>query len=376
MFIMGDTTLEKKTIEVPMEVELLDITIEKIESSGYIGVPFSEISSYGLVGNELLEMINTIRIPGGEGIYRVTFPKGAAGALSKFKDDNAFFGAIRAGSRIEGQARLTQLAFNPEQVFMAIALMDISSKLNEILETQKIMLEFLYAQEESKIYGNYCMLNEAIKNYKYNWDQDHYINQNMGLVRNIKNEMYKSIDLSRRQIESILATPDELHFLKTAGKKVKELVRLIRNYHNAEYLLSYTTFFETLLIKNFRKENLDNIRSTLLSHAQEYQSLHQESSNWAEHYITSSINYKAAPILFIADKMCEKPLERLHIGVNRAYGNESELYRPVDEQVVPLFQYKETDTLVFAEGVKRINTLNNCEVNMYIDGEKVYIEVH
>lgn len=126
--------------------------------------------------------------------------------------------------------------------------MDISSKLNEILETQKIMLEFLYAQEESKIYGNYCMLNEAIKNYKYNWDQDHYINQNMGLVRNIKNEMYKSIDLSRRQIKSILATPDELHFLKTAGKKVKELVRLIRNYHNAEYLLSYTTFFETLLI--------------------------------------------------------------------------------------------------------------------------------
>lgn len=356
-----------------MEVELLDTTIEKVQAAGYVAVPFTEISSYGLVGNELLKMVDTIRTPGGEGIYRVTFPKGASGTLSKFKDENAFFGAIRADKGFGGQARLTQLSFNPEQVFMAIALMDISMKLQEILETQKIMLEFLYAKEEAKIYGNFSMLNEAIQNYRYNWDQEKYIDQNIGLVRNIKNDMYKSIDLSKRQIQDILATPDDLHFVKSAGKKVQRLVRLIRNYHDAQYLLSYATFFETLLLKNFREENLDNIRNTLIAHANEYRALYQKSSSWAEHYITSSVNYKVAPVLFATDKMFEKGLKKIPIGLDKPYGAESELYRPVEEQVAPFGRYKETGTSVFAEEVKKINTINNCEVDMYIDGDNVYL---
>ena len=360
-------------IEVPMEVELLDTTIEKVQAAGYVAVPFTEISSYGLVGNELLKMVETIRTPGGEGIYRVTFPKGASETLSKFKDENAFFGAIRADKGFGGQARLTQLSFNPEQVFMAIALMDISIKLQEILETQKIMLEFLYAKEEAKIYGNFSMLNEAIQNYRYNWDQEKYIDQNIGLVRNIKNDMYKSIDLSKRQIQDILATPDDLHFVKSAGKKVQRLVRLIRNYHDAQYLLSYATFFETLLLKNFREENLDNIRNTLIAHANEYRALYQKSSSWAEHYITSSVNYKVAPVLFATDKMFEKGLKKIPIGLDKPYGAESELYRPVEEQVAPFGRYKETGTSVFAEEVKKINTINNCEVDMYIDGDNVYL---
>ena len=365
--------MENEIIEVPMEVELLDTTIEKIQAAGYVAVPFTEISSYGLVGNELIKMVDSIRTPGGEGIYRVTFPKGASGTLSKFKDENAFFGAIRADKGFSGQARLTQLSFNPEQVFMAIALMDISIKLQEILETQKIMLEFLYAKEEAKIYGNFSMLNEAIQNYRYNWDQEKYIDQNIGLVRNIKNDMYKSIDLSKRQIQDILATPDDLHFVKSAGKKVQRLVRLIRNYHDAQYLLSYATFFETLLLKNFREENLDNIRNTLIAHANEYRALYQKSSSWAEHYITSSVNYKVAPVLFATDKMFEKGLKKIPIGLDKPYGAESELYRPVEEQVAPFGRYKETGTSVFAEEVKKINTINNCEVDMYIDGDNVYL---
>lgn len=360
-------------VEVPMEVELLDITIDEIKASGYVAVPFTEISSYGLVGNELLKMVETVRSPGGEGIYRVTFPKGASGTLSKFKDENAFFGAIKAEKGFGGQARLTQLSLNPEQVFMAIALMDISAKLQEILETQKIMLEFMYAQEESKIHGNFSMLNEAIKNYRYNWDQEKYINQNIGLVRNIKTDMYKSIDLSKKQILEILNTPNDLHFVRSAGKKVQQLIRFMRNYHDAQYLLSYATFFETLLLKNFREDNLANIRNTLITHAREYQSLYTRSTAWAEHYITSSVNYKVAPVLFATDKAFEMALKNIPIGIDKAYGAESELYRSVEEQVRPLEHYKETGTSIFAEEVKRINTINNCEMEMYIEGDNVYL---
>ena len=360
-------------IEVPMEVELLDTTVEKVQEAGYVAIPFSEISSYGIVGNELFQLVETIKGPGGEGIYRVTFPKGASGTLSKFKNENAFFGAIKGDGGFTGQARLTQLTFNPEQVFMAIALMDISIKLREILETQKTMLEFLYAKEESNIYGNYSMLNEAISNYRYNWDQEKYIDQNLGLVRNIKNDMYKFIQLTKKQISDILATPDGIHLMEGAGKKVKQLGRLIRSYHDAQYLLSYATFFETLLLKNFRDDNLENIRSTLLSHQKEYQALYEKSIAWAEKYITSSLNYKVAPVLYAADKLYEVGLKRIPIGLDRPYKEQSESYRPADEQVAPLKRYRDTGTSVFVEEVKKIDVINNKQIEMYIDEENVYL---
>ena len=360
-------------IEVPLEVELLETTVEKIQASGYVAVPISEISSYGMVGNELFKMIETIKGPGGEGIYRVSFPKGARGTLSKFKNENAFFGAIKADGGFTGQARLTQLTFNPEQVFMAIALMDISIKLREILETQKTMLEFLYAQEEAKIYGNYNMLNEAISNYKFNWDQEKYISQNLGLVRNIKNDMYKSIELAKKQIEDIISIPNDLHLVKEAGKRTQQLARSIRNYHDAQYLLSYATFFETLLHKNFRTENLDNIKKNLIKQAHTYQETYQRSIEWADDYITSSINYKAAPLLYAADKMFDIGFKKVPIGFLKVYGSEAELYKPVEEQMEPFSRYKETGISVFADEVERINTINNKEIEIYVDEENVYI---
>jgi len=212
-----------------------------------------------------------------------------------------------------------------------------------------------------------------VNNYKYNWDQEKYLNQNIGLVRNIKNDMYKSIDLSKRQIQDILATPNDLHFIKSAGKKVQRLVRLIRTYHDAQYLLSYATFFETLLLKNFREDNLASIRETLISHAREYQLLYEKSSSWAERYITSSVNYKLAPVLFATDKAFETLLKKIPIGLDKVYGAEGELYKSVEEQVEPLGRYKESDTAIFAEEIKKINTINNCEVDVYIDGDNVFI---
>lgn len=360
-------------IRVPMEVDVLDMSLEEVQNAGYVPVSLSEISSYGIVGNELFQLVEAINSPGGEGIYRVTFPQGARGMLSKFKNENAFFGAISADGSFSGQARLTQLALNPEQIFMAIALMDVSIKMREILEVQKTMLEFLRAKEESQIYGDYHMLNEAIANYKYNWDQEKYINQNLVLVQKIKNDMYNFIELSKKQVNDILAISDGLHLLESAGDKVKELVRLFRGYHDAHYLLSYATFFETLLLKNFREENLDNIRSILLKHKKEYQKLYCRSVDWAEKYVLSSINYRVAPVLYTLDRIYDIGLRKIPIGVNKWYAEESESYRPVDEQIAPIKCYRDTGTSVFIDELNKINIINNKEVELYIDKENIYM---
>ena len=160
---------------------------------------------------------------------------------------------------------------------MAIALMDINVKLGEILKNQKKMLDFLYAKEESKIYGNYNMLNEAIGKYRYNWDQDKYINQNIVVMSRIKNDMYQAINLYRNGIATIISARKAIHRIEGATEKVRELSRLVRNYHDAHYLLAYVTFFEVLLLKNFNKDNLDNIKSKISADSNEYRSLYNKS---------------------------------------------------------------------------------------------------
>lgn len=59
---------DSEITELPIEVELLDITSDVIERSGYVAIPVSEASSYGVMGSELLQMIDGIKASGGEGI--------------------------------------------------------------------------------------------------------------------------------------------------------------------------------------------------------------------------------------------------------------------------------------------------------------------
>ena len=360
-------------VEVPMEVELLDTTIDKLELSEYTPVPISEISTYGIVGNELFQMIEAINKPGGEGIYRVSFPNGVRGTLTKFKNENAFFGAISVDHGITAQARLTQVPFNPEHLFMAIALMDINVKLGEILKNQKKMLEFLYAKEESNIYGNYNMLNEAIGKYRYNWDQDKYIDQNIVVVSRIKNDMYKTINLYRRGIATIISARKTLHRIEGATEKVQELSRLVRNYHDAHYLLEYATFFEVLLMKNFNGDNLENIKSKISADSNEYRSLYNKSCEWAEKYITSSFNYKLGPMFYASDKKVENILKKIPLGLDKKYGDNAELYRPVEEQMKVFKRYKETGTSVFEEEISLINAFHNKELEMFVDKDNIYL---
>ena len=363
--------MKNDMIKVPMEVELLDTTKEELVASGYSAVPFAEISSYGLVGSELLKMAETIKTPGGEGIYRVTFPKGACGTLGQFKDEKAFFGTISTGKGFGNQARLTPVSFSPEQVFMAIALMDISNKLQEILKSQKRIEELLFAKEEAIITGNFSALSEAIESYKYNWDQQIFVDQNLGLIGEIKLKMYESIDLYKHQIENILTIPNDLHRMNTAGEKVQELYRLVGNYCHAVYVLSYATFFETLLHRNFREKNLNNIKKTINNYAQEYRRVYKRSIKWAEDYLTSPLSYKIRPVLFALDDAYVQVIKLFrHDG--GAFEVEREYYRPVEQQLEPFQQFKNIGTSVFLEKIENINTINNHRVDMYIDEENVY----
>ena len=93
-----------------------------------VAVPVADLPALGVAGESLQQFIQSVRIPGGEGIYRVTFPKGFDGTLSRFKKEDAFLGSGISDGKM-AQARLTQIHFDPTQMFMAFALMNIQNRL-------------------------------------------------------------------------------------------------------------------------------------------------------------------------------------------------------------------------------------------------------
>ena len=125
-------------------------------------------------------------------------------------------------------------------------------------------------------------------------------------------------------------------------------------------------------MRNFNSDNLENIKNTIASHVTKYRSLYNKSYEWAKKYITSSVNYVAAPMLYRVDKAFEYGFKKIPVGLDRFYGAESELYRPVQKQLEPLGYYQETGTEAFIEEIDKIDAFHNKALEMYLDNENVY----
>lgn len=366
--------MDNELIELPIEVQLIENNEIQSALAGYTPIPIADVYSCGAAGSEIYQMVNSIKAAnGGEGLYRVTFPEGFNGTLTKFTDENYYMGSLRDGGKFAGQARLTPAGFDPAQLFLALALMDINLKLGTIIDNQLKLQEFAYEKEESIIRGNYGFLNDAISNYKYNYDQDKYIYQMLNLVSNIKEDVYKSIDLSRRQINNILSTPDVPHMLKTAGKTVKDLTRFIGQYHDAVMLLSYACFFEVLLHKNFKKDNLKSVRDMINTQANDYSFLQQKCYSWGKKYIESSVNYVAGPLLYGADKVWEIGLKKLPYDFDKQYAADGEFYQPSNQQLKQLDSLSDAGVSVYITEINKLDHYHNDNISLIVDNDVVYL---
>ncbi len=83
---------------------------------------------------------------------------------------------------------------------IAVALITIEKKLDDILETQKEILEFLKQKEKAKLRGNLNVLEDILNNYKHNWNNEKYKTNKHIHVQEIKREAEQSIIFYRDRI--------------------------------------------------------------------------------------------------------------------------------------------------------------------------------
>ena len=357
-----------------MEDALIKIEQVELIPETHKEAPISDFSSLGAAGSSLHQFVQSIARPGGEGIYKVTFPKGFSDmTLSKFKNENVFMGSGITGRSFK-QARLTQIPANPTQVFIAMALINIQNKLNEINEMQHEMLDFMYDVEEAKLMGNLSDLNKLVDDYKRNSDNQTFLNHMLDQVGSIKNDASKSEHLYKKKIQDILETEDSFHGTRKANDQVNKLRRFLRNYHLAFYIRSYTEFLEIFLIKNFSEANLTHVRERFITEKAAYDELYANCYEWSKKYLGTAIDRKTSSFFKKWDDLYAKAASHLPGHFERYFSADAEKHVSVNTQMERISQDKEGGTTAFVESIKRIERLQNQPVIMYLKGDNIYIE--
>lgn len=110
-------------------------------------------SGFAIVANELSNTAKSAPSDK-EVLYRCVFQKGVTGHLAEFKDGSGYTGTIVNETGLTGQARWIPvegteqvLQFNPTTLIIAIALMNINQKLDQIVATQEEILKFLHEEK-------------------------------------------------------------------------------------------------------------------------------------------------------------------------------------------------------------------------------------
>ena len=251
-------------IQAASSVSLCPIPIEDDEIVKYKRSEFNilDIGELGMGFESVKNALTRFFSSNQSGTYKVTFPKG--GHLAEAKDGSGLLGTVldNKDNTIMAQARLedaAEIACDPAMLFVAVALVNIEMKLNDIQETQEEILDLLIQKEKAELRGNLKFLTDAIEKYKYNWNKQQYKDANYIKALDIRQKAEQSIVLARTNIKKVLNKKELINTDQTVSKQLKKLKSCMEDYQLAVYLLGLSYYAEILFQGNFDAGYLESI---------------------------------------------------------------------------------------------------------------------
>ena len=137
----------------------------------------------------------------------------------------------------------------------------------EMAKTGKKLLEI---EKESEIEADVQMLTNLIRNYKSNWDNEHFVAGNHKLVIDIKRTALKHMNSYQKNMKAVLAKK----ILLVDQNKIKsisaELKKKIEYYRMSLYTYSLASLLEIMLSGNFKEEYITGIKAEIEKYTAEY----------------------------------------------------------------------------------------------------------
>ena len=376
---------KKELLETITNLEYYPAEMESTFSlDKYRKIPYDKISSLG-VGFEPMIMLAQkafgVAERGGSGIYLAKVTPGTHLAAVK-KGPGLLGSQVIDGKGLAGNARFFQL-LDPTMLFMAVALIGINQKLDQIQETQKDILDFLEQKEKSEARGNLAVLSDVMNNYQYNWDNEKYKNSKYILVQDIKRDAEQKIIFYQQRAMKSMANQQFLHFDFNVDQQLEKVKSELKEYQLAFYLFSFSSFLEVMLLENFKEGYLNSVVTKIEDYHNKYKEFFEKCYDEIDKYKKSSIESSAIAGLSFLSKsfgdvaskvpfINQTPLEQ-NLKVN-GENLDKTFVSKANQTMELLSKDKDNCALPFIENINTLNRLYNKENEVLFDSENVYME--
>ncbi len=361
-----------------------------------IKMPIAELSTLGIGVASLMPSLRTVTqtsMVNTSGLYRLA-NKSVTDTLKVAKNGN-FWGAFHKAGGGSKFAQLveagpltattnTVMPLDPATMMMAVALYSIEKQLGYIAEMEKQILSFLETEKESQIEADVQILTNTIREYKYNWDKELFIQGHYQQALTIKRNAGKDIRFYQKEIQEANKSSSVVVAKANVNSSKNEMEKKYRYYRMALYLYSLASFLEVMLLGDFREEHILQIENEIEEHSMKYRELFAETSNYMEKIAGKSVESNVLRGIGIAGKAVGNLIGSIPL-VKEGPVDEwlieggSFLKRNADEMekdaVHGLLYVSDPGTKVFLDKMETMNQIYNHTKGICFDKDNIYMLV-
>lgn len=365
---------------------LADVKKDMVLSNS-ITMPLSSLSNLGSSVSPLATTIKEIidnSKKGSGGLYRVTNLK-VGDKLNPTKK-GITYGVVK---KTDGSSKLAQLKeinsvpLDPTTLMMAVALYEIESQLNEIIEISKKIFSFLQQDKEAEIEADLECLNNIIREFKYNWNDSQYLANNHKYVMDIKRTAKKNMNFYKKQITDDILQNNLIVINQKMNSIQNELEKKFKYYRLSLYTYSFSSFLEILFLGNYQGDYLLTKKEELEALDEEYINNFETASKFIKKTANKSLEGNFLKGLGSTQKSIGDLAEKIPVmkdkQIDQMFKKNAESFKKSGENIKNKFSdkfesIKNSNAEIFINKVDDINHIYNRTQSIYFDNENIYLD--
>lgn len=293
---------------IPHQADIIEVTNgilmdvrSDLPEKVLFSMPIAQLATLGAGVSSLIPALHTVTqttTVNAQGLYRLA-NTGVGDTLKVARNGN-FWGAFKCA---DGTSKFAQLQsagpltatrtatvpIDPATMLMAIALFSIEQKLDSIAEMQKQIFTFLEVEKESEIEADVETLISMISKYKYNWDNEHYLQSNHKMVLDLQRTARKNMLSFQKQVTEVLNSRQLVVAQMKVKSTLKDLLKKFKYYRLSLYTFSLASLLEIMLSGNFKEEYITGIKEEIESLSMTYRDLYGKCSEYLERLGNSAL---------------------------------------------------------------------------------------
>lgn len=294
-------TPSENNAPIRLSEELLLDTETDIAKCASLSMPIAQLSTLGAGVASLLPALRTVTqttTVHTQGLYQIV--NAGAGDMLKMARNGNSWGAMKTAA---GTSKLAQLraagpitakteavtAMNPATVMMAVALFSLERQLGSIAEMEKQIISFLEVEKEAEIEADIKTLSSITSQYKYNWDNEHYVAGNHKMVLDIQRTARKNMIAFQKHVEEATGSKKLIVAQNKVHAALEDLMKKFNYYRLSLFAFSMASMLEVMLSGNFEEGYIAEVKREIEANSMTYRELYAKGSVYLEKLSHASV---------------------------------------------------------------------------------------